>query len=211
MRHRPASNDPAAIPPALISSASQLNINFVHPGYDGDFTSATFLSLPRLDDAGVCFDTALVPCGLFSSTCLPGATVARRLCVRDPETQITNLRMVSPADCRRILRTARSRSPRKQSASPLRDGDNGGYVTEAEQGRDVAGGDYGAFGGTEHFDEGEAFNSPPGLLAQFGPDPTLRTAKKEEGGRGRGRKRAFDVEDDEVNGPQLSSLRGRRL
>ncbi|KAK3296205.1 uncharacterized protein B0H64DRAFT_165339 [Chaetomium fimeti] len=65
MRPRPASNDPAAIPPYLIS-ASQPNIAFVHPGYDGDFTSATFLSLPRLDDGGVCFDTALAACGLIA-------------------------------------------------------------------------------------------------------------------------------------------------
>ncbi|KAH6627691.1 hypothetical protein F5144DRAFT_603942 [Chaetomium tenue] len=66
MRSRPASNDPAAIPPSLLSSVFQPNISFVHPGYDEDFTSATFLSLPCLDDGGVCFDTALVACGLIA-------------------------------------------------------------------------------------------------------------------------------------------------
>lgn len=63
---RPASNDPAVIPPSLLFSAFQPNIDFVHPGYDGDFTSAIFLSLPRLDDCGVCFDTALTACGIIA-------------------------------------------------------------------------------------------------------------------------------------------------
>ncbi|KAL8346287.1 hypothetical protein RB598_000272 [Gaeumannomyces tritici] len=63
---RPASDDTAAIPSLLFVSASQPKVDFVHPGYDGDFISAAFLSLPPLDDGGVCFDTAIAACGLIA-------------------------------------------------------------------------------------------------------------------------------------------------
>ncbi|KLU90701.1 hypothetical protein MAPG_10553 [Magnaporthiopsis poae ATCC 64411] len=51
MLPRPASDEPGTIPPSLIASAAEY-VDFVYPGYDGDAISATFLSLPRLDDGG---------------------------------------------------------------------------------------------------------------------------------------------------------------
>ncbi|KAL8382469.1 hypothetical protein RB595_006313 [Gaeumannomyces hyphopodioides] len=80
MRSRAPPNEPGAIPSSYLSWASQSNIRFAHPGYDGEFSSVVFLSLPRLDDGGVCYDTAITACGLvacnqwagFFSTDKPG-------------------------------------------------------------------------------------------------------------------------------------------
>ncbi|KLU86319.1 hypothetical protein MAPG_05333 [Magnaporthiopsis poae ATCC 64411] len=66
MRSRAPPNEPGAIPSSYISWASQENICFAHPGYDGDFSSFVFLSLPRLDDGGVCYDTAITACGIIA-------------------------------------------------------------------------------------------------------------------------------------------------
>ncbi|KAL8408121.1 hypothetical protein RB594_006792 [Gaeumannomyces avenae] len=66
MRPRVPVDEPAAIPSSYLSWASQSNIRFAHPGYDGVFFSAIFLSLPRFDDGGVCYDTAMTACGLVA-------------------------------------------------------------------------------------------------------------------------------------------------
>ncbi|KAK4152387.1 hypothetical protein C8A00DRAFT_44544 [Chaetomidium leptoderma] len=143
--------------------------------------------------------TILSP-SVFSSSFLSGATVARRLCTRDPETQIPGVRMEGPANCRRIMRTARSRSPRKRSAPPTGNGDDDGW------------GDHRGCGDSGYYEKGAPFDSPPsGLLAQFGPDPTYAMAEEEEEEEeGRGRKRAFEVEDEEVEGSQPSKPRRQR-
>jgi ribosomal protein L12E/L44/L45/RPP1/RPP2 len=172
--------------------------------------------------------TILSP-SVFCSTFLSGATVARRLCIRNPETQIPGVKMEGPAGCRRILRTARSRSPRKRSAPPPGNGDGDGdgcgaeevgggeeeEEGEEEQGRDDAsGGGHGGFGDSGYFERPAPFDSPsPGLLAQFGPDPTYTKGEEEEEEeeeeeRGRGRKRTFEAE---VEGGEVYPLRASKL
>ncbi|KAK4135215.1 hypothetical protein BT67DRAFT_400508 [Trichocladium antarcticum] len=163
---------------------------------------------------------------VFSSAFLSGATVARRLSIRDPETQIPGVRMESPANCWRILRTARSRSPRKRSAPPPGEADDDGCGAEGngagkengeqereEEGHGAIGGDYKGFGDGGYLEQEAPFDSPgSGLLAQFGPDPAYAMAEENnEEKRGRGRKRAFEATDEEVNGLRLSRLRRQRF
>ncbi|KLU91848.1 hypothetical protein MAPG_10797 [Magnaporthiopsis poae ATCC 64411] len=105
MRSRPASNDVASLPPALVDGAGRL-VWFAHPGYED---TPDFLSLPRVDDGGVCYDTAIVACGLlacnmydgFLSTDKAGEDVVERPAddvLRDHDRYYYQLRLPPGAD-----------------------------------------------------------------------------------------------------------------